>query len=254
MLAMFGVFTVWFYYDAAIGYRTKNEVFFMEKAFHRAVADFTRMNADGGLTAEAWAEFASSQEVEYPDEDVLPRSLERPLPWPDILADYEKVRPLQAHLLWREYTRDMGLNEKVSKEYFTPRKIHEQWVVFWICLALTLVTIFFLTRTLRRSLVADDETLTDATGKRVACDDLTLLDLRKWDTKGIAFVEYQSASGSGRMRLDGLTYGGFREEDGQPAEQLMRHLRERFSGEILEYAEIAPGENTPADDPPTTTT
>ena len=236
MLAMFGVFTVWFFYDAEIGYRGKNEAFFTERAFHRAVADFTRLNAEGDLTPEAWREHASAQDIEFPDDaGILPRTLEQPVPWPEILHDYDNLRPLNPRTIWVEYTGALGMSDKVPEEYYTPRKIYEQWVVFWVCLALTLATVFFLVRTLRRSIVVDGESVTDATGLRVAHEDLTLLDLRKWDTKGIAFAEYQSPSGRGRMRLDGLTYGGFRHEDGQPAERMMEKLRENFTGEILEY-------------------
>lgn len=236
MLGMFGVFTVWFYYDAEFGYRGKNEAFFTERAFHKAVADFTRLNADGSLTPEAWSEYATTQNIEFPDEDgILPRAMELPVRWPAILSEYEKVRPLNPASIWREYTGKLGMGMDVPEEYYTPRKIFEQWVVFWICLALFLATLFFLVRTLRRSIQVDEESITDATGRRVAYEDLTLLDLRKWDTKGIAFAEYQTASGSGRMRLDGLTYGGFRHEDGQPAEKMMDMLRVNFSGEILEY-------------------
>ena len=236
MLGMFGVFTVWFYYDAEVGYRGKNEAFFTERAFHKAVVDFNRLNSNGELTPEAWSQYAAAQHIDFPDEDgILPRALELPVPWPDILHDYDKVQPLNPTTIWREYTGALGMGMDVPEEYYTPRKIYEQWVVFWICLALFVVTVFFLVRTLRRNIRVDHESITDATGRRVAYEDLTLLDLRKWDTKGIAFVEYQTASGSGRMRLDGLTYGGFRQEDEQPAERMMAMLRENFSGEILEY-------------------
>jgi len=237
MLGMFGIFTVWFYYDAEYGYRSKNEAFFTERAFHKAVADFTRLNADGGLTPEAWSQHAATQHIEFPDEDgILPRALELPLPWPEILHDHEKVRRLNPGTIWREYTAALGMGMDVPEEHYGPRKIFEQWVVFWICLALSLVAMFFLIRTLRRSIKVDEGSITDATGKRVAYEDLTLLDLRKWDTKGIAFAEYKTASGSGRMRLDGLTYGGFSQDDGQPAERMMDMLRANFSGEILEYS------------------
>jgi hypothetical protein len=237
MLGMFGVFTVWFYYDAEVGYRSKNEAFFTERAFQKAVEDFTRLNADGGLAPEAWREFAATQNIEFPNEEgILPSSLEQPVPWPDILLDFENVRQLNPATLWRTYTADRGISFNVPEDYYSSRKIHEQWVVFWICLALFLIALFFLIRTLRRSIKIDAQGITDATGRCVAFDDLTLLDLRKWDTKGIAFVEYGTASGSGRMRLDGLTYGGFSHEHGQPAERMMDMLRANFSGEILEYA------------------
>jgi hypothetical protein len=237
MLGMFGGFTVWFYYDAQIGYRAKNEAFFTEQAFKSAVEDFTNMNADGALTPEAWKTHAAAQKIEFPDDPwVLPQGMKQPVPWPDILHDFEKVGTLNARPLWVEYTGALGISDKVPDEPYSARKIHEQWVVLWICFALFLVTLFFLIRTMRRSIRADDEAITDATGRRVAYEDLTLLDLRKWDTKGIAFAEFRAPSGSGRMRLDGLTYGGFRQEDDQPAERMMQRLRANFTGEILEYA------------------
>jgi hypothetical protein len=81
-------------------------------------------------------------------------------------------------------------------------------------------------------------------GKRILYTDLRSLDLRKWETKGLAFIDYDGSSGKGRIRIDGLTYGGFKKEQGEPAEELMRRVRSRFSGEILEYASLT------ADAPP----
>jgi hypothetical protein len=64
------------------------------------------------------------------------------------------------------------------------------------------------------------------------------LDLRKWDTKGLALIEFTSPAGDGKARIDGLTYGGFKKEQDEPAEQLMRKIRENFSGEIIEYTTV----------------
>lgn len=239
MLCMFMVFTVWFYYDAEFGYRGKNEAFFTERAFHQAVADFSRLDARGELTADSWRAHASTQRVAFPDEEgILPRTLELPLGWPEILHDYEKVRTLNPALLWREYTALRGMNIDLPEDYYSARKIFEQWVVFWICLLLTFGTSCFFVRTMRRSICVDEVGIKGASGRHVAFEDLTLLDMRKWDTKGIAYLEYDSATGSGRMRLDGLTYGGFRSEEDQPAERMMEKLRANFSGEVLEYTTV----------------
>ena len=32
-----------------------------------------------------------------------------------------------------------------------------------------------------------------------------------------------------------MSYGGFQKEDGEPAEALMRRVRENFHGELIEY-------------------
>lgn len=106
-----------------------------------------------------------------------------------------------------------------------------------------MVALFVLLRTLRRSISVDGESVTDQTGKRVLFSDLKTLDLRKWETKGLAFIDYDGVSGKGRIRIDGLTYGGFKKENDEPAERLMRQVRQRFSGEIIEYSAISSGES-----------
>lgn len=246
---MFAIFAGWFYIDATTGYRKKNMVFFLHRTFEQASGEFSRMNADGKLTPEQWRAFAAEQEVRFPeDRSILPADAELPMPWPEILHDHERMRPLQWKSLWLEYSAEMGLDENPPEEAYSARKIHEQWVVFWICLALALGALFFLVRTLRRSIRADDEAVTSQTGKRVPYGDLRTLDLRKWDTKGLAFLDYEGASGKGRIRIDGLTYGGFKKEENEPAERLMRRIRERFTGEILEYAPLSA--ISPEEDPP----
>lgn len=66
-----------------------------------------------------------------------------------------------------------------------------------------------------------------------------------FETKGLAFAYARTPSGGERkLRIDGLTYGGFKPEQGEPAEQLMRALRENFTGEVIEYV-TEPGPAAP---------
>lgn len=247
MLLMFGVFSVLFYIDGSTGYRKKNETYFLHKTFEIANGEFSKMNADGALTPETWKEHATKQVVAFPeDRSVLPAGLKLPMPWPAILHDYERMKPLQWNILWREYSKEQGLNAKPSEEPYSAKKIKEQWFVFVICSLLTLVAAFFLVRTIRRSISVDAEAVTTQEGKRVPLADLKTLDLRKWDTKGLAFIDYDGAAGKGRIRIDGLTYGGFKKENDEPAERLMRQIRSRFSGEIIEYT--AAGQTAPDDE------
>lgn len=242
VLVMFGVFAVLFYVDGSTGYRKKNLGFYMHATFKKAHDDFARMNAGGALTADEWKEYAREQEVSLPkDGSVLPADLELPVSWPELLWDYEKMKPLDWHRLWLDYTAEEKMSSNPPERPYDAGKIHEQWVVFWICLALVMGASFFLLRTVRRSLRADDEGVTGADGKTVAYGDMQRLDLRKWDTKGLAFIEYDGSGGKGRMRIDGLTYGGFKKEQDEPAERLMKKIRSRFSGEILEYVSISDG-------------
>lgn len=251
MLLMFGVFAVLFYIDGSTGYRKKNESYYLRKAFQTANDEFSKMNSGGSLTPEAWKLHAEAQTIEFPeDRSILPASLAIPMAWPPILHDFERMKPLQWNILWREYSKDRGLNASVD-EPFNAQKIGEQWIVFWICLALAMVAAFFLVRTIGRSISVDHEAVTDQKGKRIPFSDLKVLDLRKWETKGLAFIDYDGASGKGRIRVDGLTYGGFKKENDEPAERLMQRIRSHFSGEIIEYAPVAEtepdhDESTPA--------
>lgn len=245
MLAMFSVFAVLFFIDGTSGYRKKNLEYYLHGTFEPATKEFAKMNSDGKLTAEGWEKFAKEQTVGFPkDRDVLPKDIELPMPWPEILTAYDKVKPLQSHLLWQEYSGKNGLSKSPPEHPFDAKKIREQIIVFYICLGLAVITLFFLIRTLLRSIKADDEALTTVNGKRIPYADMTTLDLRKWDTKGIAQVDYSGPSGMGRVRIDGLTYGGFKKEQDEPAEQLMRKIRANFSGEIIEYTAVSDNDSS----------
>lgn len=248
MLLMFGGFAGWFYLDASIGYRKKNLVYYLHQTFEHASGEFSRMNSDGALTPEEWKSHAAEQSVRLPeDPSVLPADVKLPMPWPQILHDHERMKPLNWKKLWLDYTAGEGLPADPAEQPYDARKIGEQWVGVWVCLALALAALFVLVRTLGRSIRADGEALTSQQGRRIPYADLKTLDLRKWETKGLAFLDYDGESGKGRVRIDGLTYGGFKKEEGEPAEQLMRLIRSRFSGEILEYAPVL-ADNSPEAD------
>ena len=247
MLLMFGVFAVLFYKDGSYGYRKKNEAFFLRQAFETANARFSALEKGGGLTPEEWRQYAARQTVVLPEDPyVLPSNLKRPVPWPDILHDYERMKGLQWNILWREYTKERGMHEETAEAAYDARKIKEQWVVFWISLSLAAIAAFFLIRTLRRNITADGEAVIYQRGRRVPYANLRVLDLRKWETKGLAFIDFDGPTGNGRLRIDGLTYGGFKTEDGQPAERLMVKIKSRFSGEIIEFTSAQPKSDDPA--------
>lgn len=240
MLVMFGVFAVLFYIDGSTGYRKKNEIYYLNKAFQKANEEFSKMNTGGTLSSADWKNYAAKQSVVFPeDRTVLPTSITLPMPWPPVLHDFERMKSLQWNILWREYTKERGLDATPPEHPYNAGKIKEQWVVFGVCSSFALVAAFFLVRTMNRRISVDGEAVTSQQGTRVPFSDLTTLDLRKWDTKGIAFIDYKGVSGKGRIRLDGLTYGGFKKEHDEPAERLMRQIRSRFAGEIIEYAAVA---------------
>ncbi len=241
---MFSVFSVLFYIDGTTGYRKKNYEYYLHATFEKATSAFSNMQAKAPLTADAWKDYASQQTVDFPkDPAVLPAGLKLPMPWPEVLWDYDQVKTLQHNHLWTEYSEKHEHSIKPVEKPYDVSKIKEQIRVLYICLALALGALFFLIRTSMRFIQVDEKGLRAADGKIIPFSEMRVLDLRKWDAKGIAFVEYESAAGMKRVRLDGLTYGGFSKEKGQPAEELMKRIRKNFSGEIIEYGEEKPEES-----------
>ena len=233
MLLMFGIFTVLFFVDGKWGYREKNLSFYVSKAFEQATNEMKERQ--GALGPAEWRAFAEKQTIPFPeDRSILPEGTQVPAPWPAVLHDYDAVKASMGQekdKLFNDYRLAAGIKKDVPEHDYPAGKIREQWVVFIICLALTLGAAFVLLRTIGRSMAIDGEAFYPGEGGRVAFGDLVRLDLRKWETKGLAFAW----AGERRLRIDGLTYGGFKKEQDEPAERLMGRLKENFKGEIIEY-------------------
>lgn len=246
MLLMFGVFTVLFFVDGKWGYRENNLSYFVSKAFEQAAQEFKQKKDE--ISPEAWHAFAGKQSIDFvyraaDDEEgevvPVPEGTPVPMPWPPVLHDHAAMKAAldqPTGKLFDDYRLEAAIKKEAPDKPFPARKIFEQWVVFWICLVLSLGAVVVLLRTLGRSISIDGEALYPAGGGKVPFADLVRLDLRKWDTKGLAFAYAKAADGGERkLRIDGLTYGGFKKEQDEPAEQLMRRLRGKFSGELIEY-------------------
>lgn len=252
MIVMFGVFAVLFYKDGKSGYREANLSYYLSGAFKQAADEFTAKGSS--MSAGDWAAYAAKQEVAVPDDpELLPVGSELPIIWPEMLQDHAAMAEKGVSNpkgYFDAYRQQSGLAKSPPEHSFSRQKIKEQWVVFGICLGLLVVALFFLLRTLSRKLVVDGDTFQPAGGKAVAIKDLVRLDLRKWNTKGLALAWADDGSGGERkIRIDGLTYGGFKTEDDEPAENLMRALKARFSGEIIDYeVEEDESEEAPAED------
>ena len=245
MLAMFGVFGGWFLYDWQVGYPKKNLAYALHTTFERAGREFAALNADGSTTPAAWERFAAAQTVALPEgQGLLPAGTPRPMPWPDLLKDHRRLAADGWHKLWLEFSagRRMDANPPEhpavpGKVAFDAKKLREQAVMGGVCALLALGAAWVLLRTLRRTIEADAGGLTAADGRRIEFRQFDRLDKRKWKSKGPAYAWFDAGGTRRRIRIDGLTYGGFRKEDGEPAERLMQRLEANFSGELIDYAE-----------------
>ena len=81
-------------------------------------------------------------------------------------------------------------------------------------------------------------------GEVVSFDTIRRIDIRKWKTKGIAYLFSFPAvdtphadpdqASLQKVKVDGMVYGQFREEDGAPAEALFQRILQNFQGELIE--------------------
>lgn len=256
MLVMFSVFAFLFFQDGMWGYREKNLHFYVHQAFVKAGTDFQELQNQGEITESAWKKFASAQKVALPEDaaDILPKDSDIDMPWPDILVNghalmLEKGGQNGAVKLWEDYTASMKEVEGKAwdidpgEKPMKAGKIREQFIAMGVALLLISITLFYLIRTLRRSISADAEALYTQDGRRIAYSDMVRVDKRKWDTKGLALIYYRDGGEEKKAKIDGMVYGQFKEEDGAPAEKLFSRVMENFKGEVMEYVSAEETDN-----------
>ncbi len=245
MIIMFGVFAFLFFQDGMWGYREKNLQYFMHQTFKDAETKFNQQVKEGGVDAASWKSFAAEQHCAQPESggDILPREFSGEQPWPEILVNgfdaLSKGRQTAKFPpLWEEYTLAEGMDLELDEHgVFEEGKIKEQFYAMTVCLVLIAITLFFLIRTMLRTIEIDDEALYDQLGRRILFSNITKIDKRKWDTKGMAYVYFTQDGKEETAKIDGLVYGQFKEENGAPAEQLFAKLLANFKGEIIEYVD-----------------
>ncbi len=246
MLLMFVVFIVLFLQDGISGYREKNLQYYIYQNFINAGIEFQKMQEGVGFSEIAWREHVSDARCDFPADAqaILPRGTDLKMMWPESLADnYEMLSQKGgqngAIKLWEDYAADRKWDAAPIDHPMDAGKIREQFYAAGVTGMLALVTLYFLVRTLRRSIRVDSEALYAQDGRRVPYGDMVRVDKRNWDTKGLALVYYMDGEVEKKIKLDGMVYGQFKEEDGAPAERLFAYLMKHFKGEVIEYIEDA---------------
>ena len=254
MVIMFGVFLVLFLKDWKVGWPTKNEVYYTYKAFEKAEELFS----GGEWTEEEWESEARKREIFPAGDVVLPAHVDRKARWPLQLSGYEGYRiavveegnkPIPP--MWASYTHERGWSSAIPEKSYDAKKIQEQLYYgvgsgVFLCGAL-----FFLVRNSRRSMKVDGEAFYAPSGERVAFGSIRRIDVRKWRTKGLAYLFFENASLSAepkggalkKCKVDGMVYGQFRKENGAPAEALFQRILQNFKGELVELVEDEPESN-----------
>lgn len=224
LLAFFG-FGLYFFYDGAVGYRKANEVYFSYQAFARMGADAS-LNTERLIAAEQ-VDGELMVDGKYP----LPSQCAAASSLPPEAADTAAMRKSWADC-WAAYSGRMHFPIKPAEHPFDTAAIREQWLAGGVCMLVSAVILYLMLRTRRRVMALDGDLVT-AAGQQFLVSDISRLDLRQWG-KGFKGVAYATVKGR-RIRMDGMTYGGFDPAAGQPAETFMQALLSRYQGEILEY-------------------
>lgn len=232
LLAFFG-FGLYFFYDGAVGYRKANEVYFSYQAFARLGAQASNEQTWGAEIANHPLIMAKQVggelmvEAKYP----LPQNCEASRTTPPEAANFDAMRKSWADC-WTAYTARMHFPVKPAEHPFDTAAIREQWLAGMVCMLISGVLIFFILRTGKRFMALEGDLVT-AAGRQFRIREITRLDLRQWG-KGYKGVAYATVNGK-KIRMDGMTYGGFDPAAGQPAETLMQAILTQYKGEILEY-------------------
>lgn len=233
VLAAFFGFGLYFFYDGAIGYRKANEVYFSYQAFAELGKDASAATA--WEAEKAMQPLISAEQVEgewivegkYP----LPANCDAARTTPAEAADHAAMSKSWAEC-WTAYTARMHYPVKPAEHPYDTAAIREQWIAGGVCMCISAIIIFFILRTRSRVMSLRGDTVT-ACGQTFQVADISRLDLRQWG-KGFKGIAYATVNGR-KIRLDGMTYGGFDPVAGQPAEEFMNALLARYQGEILEY-------------------
>ena len=252
MALMFGVGAIFFFKDYKFGYPKKNVERYYYLAFEQAQEDFAK-HLEAEKDGPEWEAFALEQKVFSHKgsekiekiESIVPADTDLDTRWPDILTDYEvysktyeEGNQFAIPPGWKEFSnsggRTWGETSKIKLK--SESKIKEQLYIFILCLVLFVTAIFFLIRVMGRSMSVNGEGFTPAGGKFIPFGAIKRIDIRKWDTKGLAYLFYEQDGSEKKAKVDGMVYGQFKKEDGEPAQKLYERIMDNFEGELIELA------------------
>jgi len=238
-------FACYFFYDGAVGYRAVNEqvacyrafAALGEKALVATSSEWTVRTEKPLIVAERQGKdtvYTDGAGHVYP----LPAECESAVSCPPEVRDLAAVRKSWSDC-WAAYSARRHFPIKPAEHGYDAAAIREQWYAGALFSVAGLVLLGFALRTRRRELALRGDQVT-AAGQTFAIADIQSIDLRQWGP-GYKGVAYFSVNGR-KIKVDGMTYGGFSTAKGEPAEQFMKALLALYKGEIIDY-EQAPAKS-----------
>lgn len=106
---------------------------------------------------------------------------------------------------WLKVSAERGWPAKAPKE---PYDVGQQYFFGGIAGGIALGLAIWVVISVRRTVRSDDDAIYGSTGKRVAFGDVRKIDMKKWDSKGIAVLHYEQDGQPGKMIVDDYKYEG----------------------------------------------
>lgn len=232
-------FAVYFFYDGHIGYAKQNEAIGSYQAFANLGSRASQYDAYSWQT-----ELSRSGLIHCTNENnklfiVDAKGNRYPLPaecaaarnCPPEAMDHAAMNRSWSDC-WANYSKRMHYPLKPGDHMHDEGAIREQWYAGIIFTIIAFILISLAWRTHKRELSLRGTTVT-AAGQQFDIQEIECIDLRQWGT-GFKGVAYMTVGGK-RIRFDGMTYGGFNKEKGEPAEALMQAILSQYKGDIIEY-------------------
>ncbi|WP_018969439.1 hypothetical protein [Rubritalea marina] len=238
ILVMFLVFAYLFYHDGTVGYREKNEHYVMHELFVGVAPKLVEEVEDEA----AWKALVGSSTVPSGDEESipLPEGFDRSQPWPESLSEaYQDLKNESnaGYDLWLEYSGERGWGADVMDHPEDTSSLKTQMGMAYGSATLALLVLVVFLRILSRRMEVTETAYIAPGGVEVPYASMRRIDTRKWDSKGLATIEYEIDGKSGRCKVDGMVYGQFKAEEGAPAEKLFQQILANFKGELISFVE-----------------
>ncbi len=244
ILAAVWGFALYFFYDGSIGYHKKNAAYFSFKAFADGGSDASLLSANEWRNKHQGSLFDTIDGFTYNRDENQMEAAGKTYPLPSAASlEYSSDRPAEFldHAMmstrwndaWRDFSSRNRYPLKPGDKPYDQATVDEQWIAGGVCVLLGGIILYFIIRTSRRVLSLEG-TEVKAIGQSFKVSDISRIDLRQWGPgfKGVAFFTVHGK----KLKIDGMTYGGFGSKNEAPAEKFMQALLAVYQGELVEYA------------------
>jgi len=138
-------------------------------------------------------------------------------------AAHEKMKEEGRVAEWPDYSRKQGWPLKPPDHAYDADQIRQQFYLAGFALAGSGVALALLVVCLPRTMRADDDAAYSPKGLRVPFSNVTAVDKKKWDSKGIAIAHYRENGDSKKLVIDDYKYQG--------ADEILKRIEEHLGNQ-----------------------